>query len=225
MRTAVEAPIPKESDRWPAITLVRRSDTNTVHTLGEMSKCVPADAILGEVENSNFPEAAKNDNVDVITDVVEEEVVTEAAKDDEPPATNSNDNVKDKEFGETALVVPEAEAQSKAQDEARDPPSKTAVHSDNSFEDGEGESDAIEEVNFEDADDEVKSCATSIDDDVDDDVFGDSKKKATNEQQHKADKGPAEKRDENLPDYNDEEEEILSGFLDIQKPKVRNETL
>ncbi len=101
--------------RWPEITLVRRTDTGTVHELSELSKVVPEDAILPYHNQQQSDECVQVDCSDVA---------------DEPKSKDTNEiNVVDEnsnnprpvtEPADKDEIVMNTEARSSAQLEAGD---------------------------------------------------------------------------------------------------------
>ncbi len=205
------------------MTLVRRADTNTIHDLKELSKVVPEDAILADSTGQlPAPQETSAPNPSEPDLVVQSEVVVDTSKGLD--GDSATDMVTDQ--NEADNVPADTEAQGKAQDKVGDNHEISEKMSES------GDSDAIEEINMEsDAEDEAKSVANSIDDDADNDVVDNvepEKADATEENKtpEKSDIVVGAKttdksdRDGPLPDYNDEEEEILSGYMDTAKKTV-----
>ncbi len=135
---------------------------------------------------------------------------------------NTVDNVetKDAESKDQSPNNSEAKAEAKAQEQVSHNKSKTS---------DEGDSDQIEEINMESED--AKSCANSIDNDSDDDKVANNEGSKENSPKNvdNQDENPGELEqtkqsdaavDNELPDYNDEEEEILSGYMDSNRKSV-----
>ncbi len=205
----IEVQVPHDIGRWPEITLVRRTDTGTVHKLSELSKVVPDDEMLPyDNQESNLePDREPRDVEDAVTpDVAESNVVVEE--------TNNNANNEPTDSSGAALAsAAQAAAPPKAHEEEELPPYSeddedgNKDHSDKEGSGGDKEKpDAGADSSFEVLED-------------DDDVFETSKN--GNAAENKTDNNNSNKNDVSqvgekpAGEKDDLPEEILSGNIHV----------
>ncbi len=224
---AVDDESPKKFGQWPEVTLIRRSDAETIHHVPQLEPSAKPDDLGPQVDNraadnnvSNLPQMDGSVTMNVSPEAVR------AVADGKESQINPPGPV---------LVVPAADgAETGAAAEAATEKHDAAVdelppYSESDSDDVEGDTDAIEEVPSQDSESEREEDEINVDDYDLGNVTSHDRSKVSNplskSKSHVSDHDKAADSDLSEDEDVDDVEEILSGNLDVPGVKVREPTI